>query len=1015
MGAGAISIGSVETELKAEISEFLRRMTMVEKKWQDQAKTLTTMERALKKTGDGFMSLGKALDKPVSGLASFAAAWVSVESAMKAFDMARVGAQFMDAKTVFEAAGNSLEDFRKKTKGLLSDQVLVQKFNFASQMGINKEAFIKFAQVADAAAKKMGVSQEYAFNSLITGTARGSKLILDNVGILLQTEQAHEKYAAALGKTASKLTETEKKQAIMNAVMQQGDEIIKDVLGVGATASDVYDQWDSAIGNLKTSFGSFVHVLMNSDGIFKKSISLLQELADAFESASKPGGGFTDAGSDANTMMRNAVRAAGSAIGLNMGAYDPTADKFGDELALSKQFDDLKARIEEIPHEVGRVKAAMGDAGQAYIEQLNKELAQTKKQLEDLGRGTLHGSLRLNESNQAKSDEDSMRSEITRYEKERRQAAIAQEEEISQKRETARKKAEQKEKEIIRLRKEAEKEIAKLRFDNLEKGAPGRQGAFLSILHGTENAMNSPNFKAATSDQQQRYTEELAKAEVYATAEILKESESRADFNNRIEESVKVMGEWLTLQAKALALSDKELQRKFAEANPYSREKMIEFKQEEKAKAEADKRAKYEAEAAADEHVKTRNQGNFGAASDGIIQAAFGGNLGLSTVGTAIGVAAGGPMGAMVFSALEGVFNSFLSGLSSLFKDFFGDDRLSGLGGGAANGLAAGGSAALVGMVGASMAASAALLATIFSPFLIVLSPLIATIIALNALLIVGVVAVGAFVAVLAAIPMLIGGVFGLMGVFYDLSKSTKSYERFQGAVTVVMDKLVKVLEPFWGSMLSLVGLLDLFMAVLAPFADTFASMGPQIAEMLFPVIKGLALGLATLAFVVGLTQNALGDFVTGVGRFLQNDDLIELGKDMKVNTAALASAIMDLAETDFDEASARGELIAQIWDEQQSRKKLNDELNNAPSWFKIAQFRFNAARPVSPMLGTQTSVTQSNGGGGGEHWTIQGDVNVYADQPGDSVLDKVKDDLKKKRAQLRGNPFIDPDGNPWD
>jgi hypothetical protein len=50
---------------------------------------------------------------------------------------------------------------------------------------------------------------------------RGSALILDNLGIVIDLEEAYESYAAQMGKTANQLTDVEKKQAMVNRVMRE--------------------------------------------------------------------------------------------------------------------------------------------------------------------------------------------------------------------------------------------------------------------------------------------------------------------------------------------------------------------------------------------------------------------------------------------------------------------------------------------------------------------------------------------------------------------------------------------------------------------------------------------------------------------------------------------------------------------------------------------------------------------------------------------------------------------------
>lgn len=196
-----------------------------------------------------------AINELKNSVTSLIGVFIGLQGVKMGFDIARQSAEFADALTIFEAAGNSLDEFRTKTKGLLSDRALVTNYNLASQFGITKDQFLEFAVIADAAAKKLGRSQAYVFESLITGTARASKPILDNAGILLDAEKMIREGAAKLGKTSEQLTDFEKRAIIAKGVIAQGRLIVKSVQGVNATVSDVFDQWDSGWDNAKLAIG----------------------------------------------------------------------------------------------------------------------------------------------------------------------------------------------------------------------------------------------------------------------------------------------------------------------------------------------------------------------------------------------------------------------------------------------------------------------------------------------------------------------------------------------------------------------------------------------------------------------------------------------------------------------------------------------------------------------------------------------------------------------------------------
>jgi hypothetical protein len=82
-------------------------------------------------------------------------------------------------------------------------------------------------KIASATSKMTGQSITEAFNDITMGVARQSRMILDNLGIIVNVDDANRKYAKSLGTTADALDDAQKKQAFMNAVLEAGNDMIK--------------------------------------------------------------------------------------------------------------------------------------------------------------------------------------------------------------------------------------------------------------------------------------------------------------------------------------------------------------------------------------------------------------------------------------------------------------------------------------------------------------------------------------------------------------------------------------------------------------------------------------------------------------------------------------------------------------------------------------------------------------------------------------------------------------------
>jgi hypothetical protein len=123
-----------------------------------------------------------------------------------------------------QTADGMLSAMKRASMGTISEYDLMLAANKAMMLGVAQnagelEGILKVAMSRGAA---MGLSTTQAFDDLVTGLGRGSALILDNLGITMDSlKSAEESYAASLGKTVSQLTDQEKKQGMVNAVLKE--------------------------------------------------------------------------------------------------------------------------------------------------------------------------------------------------------------------------------------------------------------------------------------------------------------------------------------------------------------------------------------------------------------------------------------------------------------------------------------------------------------------------------------------------------------------------------------------------------------------------------------------------------------------------------------------------------------------------------------------------------------------------------------------------------------------------
>nr|DAF36124.1 MAG TPA: hypothetical protein [Caudoviricetes sp.] len=81
-------------------------------------------------------------------------------------------------------------------------------------------------------------------------------MILDNLGIVVNSTEANEEYAKSIGKTVSQLTDAEKKQALINKVVADGRKEMQAMGDIELTTAEKKAKLTAQIENMKDRIGS---------------------------------------------------------------------------------------------------------------------------------------------------------------------------------------------------------------------------------------------------------------------------------------------------------------------------------------------------------------------------------------------------------------------------------------------------------------------------------------------------------------------------------------------------------------------------------------------------------------------------------------------------------------------------------------------------------------------------------------------------------------------------------------
>ena len=147
--------------------------------------------------------LDNSFDKLASTAKTVAISFVSLQTGMKAVEMAKMAAQSETVRKSFNNLAKEpdkmLQAMKKATAGTISEMELMQKFNEAALLGLPLDRFDEMLEIARGAAQATGQSMDFMLQSVVVALGRQSKLMLDNLGILIDTESANNTYAQSLG------------------------------------------------------------------------------------------------------------------------------------------------------------------------------------------------------------------------------------------------------------------------------------------------------------------------------------------------------------------------------------------------------------------------------------------------------------------------------------------------------------------------------------------------------------------------------------------------------------------------------------------------------------------------------------------------------------------------------------------------------------------------------------------------------------------------------------------------
>jgi len=132
--------------------------------------------------------------------------------------------QLAYAKATGTSLGSITASLQEATQGQLAFRDAAQAASIGVAAGLSASQLQRLSTVATQASSALGRDLTDSFNRLVKGAIKAEPELLDELGIIVRLQDASENYGRKIGKTANELSTFEKSQAVVNAVLEQGED-----------------------------------------------------------------------------------------------------------------------------------------------------------------------------------------------------------------------------------------------------------------------------------------------------------------------------------------------------------------------------------------------------------------------------------------------------------------------------------------------------------------------------------------------------------------------------------------------------------------------------------------------------------------------------------------------------------------------------------------------------------------------------------------------------------------------
>ena len=231
---------------------------------------IARLTRGQTRLGQSSVGAGRQFAAQASGLGGLVAAYAGAAATSfaltAAFDALSRSARSMQtiqgvdtlAAGVAQSGSSLLKSVQEITKGQLTLTAAAEQTSLALSAGFNTSQIENLSVVALKASRALGRDLADSMTRVVRGSAKMETELLDELGIYTKIEPATRAYAAAIGKNVSALSEFERRQAFVNAVIAEGQRKFSAINTTIPTSAEQIEALGSRLSDLATQLGGAI-------------------------------------------------------------------------------------------------------------------------------------------------------------------------------------------------------------------------------------------------------------------------------------------------------------------------------------------------------------------------------------------------------------------------------------------------------------------------------------------------------------------------------------------------------------------------------------------------------------------------------------------------------------------------------------------------------------------------------------------------------------------------------------